>query len=99
MLQFATIQDGGSAKTTNRYTRLLVFNVASPIIPPKLVGEWVVPLPESSKGNKQACNKIHFISPGIFLALSRDGDGRGGGDVKSGYKFVFQTLNLLELFC
>ena len=89
MLQSATIQDGGSAKTTNRYTRLLAFNVASPIITPKLVGEWVVPLPQSSKG------KIHFISPGIFLALSRD-----GGDVKSCYNlFVFLTLDLLELFC
>ncbi|EDR07135.1 uncharacterized protein LACBIDRAFT_235871, partial [Laccaria bicolor S238N-H82] len=86
MLQSATIQDGGSAKTTNRYTRLLAFNVANPIITPKLVGEWVVPLPQSSKGKTQACSEIHFISPGIFLALSRDGNGRGGDDAKSGYK-------------
>ncbi|EDR13260.1 uncharacterized protein LACBIDRAFT_308924 [Laccaria bicolor S238N-H82] len=86
MLQSATIQDGGSAKTTNRYTRLLAFNLANPIITPKLVREWVVPLPQSSKRKAQACSEIHFISPGIFLALSRDGNGRGGDDAKSGYK-------------
>jgi len=86
MLQSATIQDGGTSRTTSRYTRLFASTVGSPITKPELIGEWVVPLPQSSKGNTQACSEIHFVSPGIFLALSRDGDGRGGGGTKSGYK-------------
>ncbi|KXN82127.1 hypothetical protein AN958_03181 [Leucoagaricus sp. SymC.cos] len=84
MLQSATIQDGGSDKGTSRYTRLFAFDVKSRI--PRLVGEWVVPLPLSSKNNTEACSEIHFVRPGVFLALSRDGDGRGGGDNNSKYK-------------
>ena len=45
---------------------------------PPLVGEWVVPLPLSDKGNVEACSEIHSVSPEIFLALSRDGDGQRG---------------------
>ncbi|PPQ92636.1 hypothetical protein CVT25_007715 [Psilocybe cyanescens] len=89
MLQSATIQDGGSAKTTGRYTRLLAYDVANPASKAKLVGEWVVPLPLSaSKGNVLACSEIRFVSEGVFLALSRDGDGHGGGDNKSSYKQI-----------
>ena len=90
MLQSATIQDGGDSKSTSRFTRLFAYNVGNPVLKPRLVGEWVVPLPQSSKGNTQACSEIHFVSPGIFLALSRDGDGRGGGDTKSSYKWAFR---------
>ena len=86
MLQSATIQDGGDSKSTSRITRLFAYNVRNPVVKPRLVGEWVVPLPQSSKGNTQACSEIHFVSPGVFLALSRDGDGRGGSDDKSSYK-------------
>ncbi|KIM37285.1 hypothetical protein M413DRAFT_448582 [Hebeloma cylindrosporum] len=86
MLQSATIQDGGSSKSTSRFTRLFAYNVGNAIVKPRLVGEWVVPLPQSSKGNTLGCSEIHFVSPGVFLALSRDGDGRGGGDDKSNYK-------------
>ncbi|KAF8073546.1 esterase-like activity of phytase-domain-containing protein [Lyophyllum atratum] len=86
MLQSATIQDGGDSKSTSRYTRLVAYDVSHPLLRPKLVGEWVVPLPQSSKGNTQASSEIHFVSPGVFLALARDGDGRGGGDDNSGYK-------------
>jgi len=31
-------------------------------------------------------SEIHFVGPGVFLALSRDGNGRGGDDVVSSYK-------------
>ncbi|PPQ84110.1 hypothetical protein CVT24_002358 [Panaeolus cyanescens] len=86
MLQSATIQDGGSSKSTSRFTRLLAYNVANPAVKPRLVGEWVVPLPLSDKNNTRACSEIHFVSKNIFLALSRDGDGRGGDDNNSKYK-------------
>lgn len=86
MLQSATMQDGGDKKSTSRYTRLVAYDVSNLSVQPPLVGEWVVPLPLSSKGNTQECNEIHYVSPGVFLALSRDGDGRGGDDNKSKYK-------------
>ncbi|KAG5635359.1 hypothetical protein H0H81_011548 [Sphagnurus paluster] len=86
MLQSATIQDGGDTKNTNRHTRLVAYDVSRVSVRPKLIGEWVVPLPQSSKGKTYACSEIRYVSPGVFLALARDGDGRGGGDNKSGYK-------------
>jgi hypothetical protein len=86
MLQSATIQDGGSSKSTSRYTRLVAYDVGHKHKRPELVGEWVVPLPQSSKGNTQGASEIHFVSPGVFLVLARDGDGRGGDGAKSGYK-------------
>lgn len=89
LLQSATIQDGGSDKSTSRYTRLLAFDVSDPLnVRPPLVGEWVVPLPLSGKGNTLAASELHFVSDGIFLALSRDGDGHGGDDDNSSYKCV-----------
>ncbi|KAF5359710.1 hypothetical protein D9756_002858 [Leucocoprinus leucothites] len=84
MLQSAAIQDGGTDKSTSRYSRLFAFNPKGP--EPRLVGEWVVPLPLSSKNNTEACSEIHFVRPGVFFALSRDGDGRGGDDNNSKYK-------------
>lgn len=86
MLQSATIQDGGSDKSTSRFTRLFAWNVANPLVSVPLIGEWVVPLPQSSGGNTEACSEIHFLGAGVFLALSRDGDGMGGSDDKSSYK-------------
>jgi hypothetical protein len=85
MLQSATMQDGGPDKETNRYTRLFGYDVSTS--PPELVGEWVVPLPQSNnKGKTRACSEIHSLGSGIFLALSRDSDGRGGDDTESKYK-------------
>jgi hypothetical protein len=86
MLQSAAIQDGGSSKSTARYTRLVAYSVALPIIRPILVGEWVVPLPLSDKGNALGCSEIHYLRKGLFLALSRDGDGQGGDDNNSKYR-------------
>ncbi|KAF9480369.1 hypothetical protein BDN70DRAFT_832977 [Pholiota conissans] len=86
MLQSATIQDGGDDKDTSRFTRLFAYDVSNPSVSVPLVGEWVVPLPQSSGGNTEACSEIHFLGSGTFLALSRDGDGRGGDDNKSSYK-------------
>jgi hypothetical protein len=38
LLQSAPIQDGGSGKATNRYTRLLAYSVTSQSATPKLTG-------------------------------------------------------------
>lgn len=88
MLQSAVIQDGGDAKETAQFTRLFAYNVSNLSVPPPLIGEWVVPLPSSDKGKVLACSEILFVKPGVFLALSRDGDGRGGDDNNSKYKYV-----------
>lgn len=93
MLQSATIQDGGSDKSTSRFTRLLAYDVSNPLVSVPLIGEWVVPLPQSGGGNTEACSEIHFLGAGVFLALSRDGDGRGGDDNKSSYKSESPTEN------
>ncbi|TFK45876.1 hypothetical protein OE88DRAFT_1088639 [Heliocybe sulcata] len=85
LLQSATIQDGGSDKTTSRYTRLLAYDIVNDM--PTLAGEWVVPLPiTNKKGNTLAASEMHSLGNGLFLVLSRDGDGHGGGDDHSSYK-------------
>ena len=85
MLQSATIQDGGNSKTTSRHTRLLAWDVSNPSNP-VFKGEWVVPLPVNRNGKTQGCSEIHFVGNNVFLALSRDGDGRGGDSRTSKYK-------------
>ncbi|KAG6829794.1 hypothetical protein H0H92_003449 [Tricholoma furcatifolium] len=96
MLQSATIQDGGADSI---YTRLFAYDVKDPLIRPPLIGEWVVPLPISSKGKVEACSEIHFVTPGVFLALSRDGDGNGGNGAKSSYKQadLFSIANATDI--
>ncbi|KAF9553142.1 hypothetical protein CPC08DRAFT_788318 [Agrocybe pediades] len=87
MLQSATIQDGGDSKTTSRYTRLFAYDVSRPTKCVRLVGEWVVPLPQNSKNGKTyGASEMLFVSPGVFLVLSRDGDGKGSDDLSSKYK-------------
>ncbi|KAG6811377.1 hypothetical protein H0H92_007762 [Tricholoma furcatifolium] len=89
MLQSATMQDGGDSNSNERYTRLVAYDVSDETVTPPLVGEWVVPLPlYNNQGNDdvEACSEIHFVSPGIFLALSRDAKGNGGSSSSSNYK-------------
>ncbi|KAI0674352.1 esterase-like activity of phytase-domain-containing protein [Trametes maxima] len=87
LLQSATIQDGGSDKTTSRYARLLAYDISNALaVRPPLIGEFVVPLPQSKKGKTLGSSELHFVSDGVFLVLSRDGDGHGGDDAKSSYK-------------
>ena len=87
MLQSATVQDGGDSKTTSRYTRLLAYDIKLPLLKrPNLVAEYVVPLPQSKKNKTFASSEIHFVSEGVFLVLSRDGNGHGDDDSKSDYK-------------
>jgi len=84
LLQSATVQDGGGS---GRYTRILAYDIHNPEVHrSSLVGEWVVPLPVTSKGKVLGASELHFVSENLFLALSRDGNGRGGSDTNSGYK-------------
>ncbi|KAL4250164.1 Phytase-like domain-containing protein [Abortiporus biennis] len=87
MLQSAPIQDGGNKKSNSRFTRLVAFDISNPsVVRPSLVGEWIVPLPLSDKGNTLAASEIHFVHENVFLVLARDGDGHGGDDNQSKYK-------------
>ncbi|KAJ7049213.1 esterase-like activity of phytase-domain-containing protein [Mycena amicta] len=94
ILQSATIQDGAL-----QYTRLLAYDVSQPEFTVPLVGEWVVPLPVSSSGKVEATSEIHFISPGVFLCLARDGNGHGGsGDnVKYKHADLFSIANATSI--
>lgn len=86
MLQTATIQDGGADSTTSRFTRLFAFDVLSTTTRPSAIGEWVVPLPQSKKDKTRGCSEIIFIGPNLFLALPRDGNGRGDDELDASYK-------------
>jgi hypothetical protein len=88
LLQSGTVQDGEA-----QFTRLVAFDVSNTSVRPTPTGEWVVPLPtKSSSGKVRSASEVHFVSDNIFLALSRDGNGRGGGtsssDLTSSYKFA-----------
>ena len=87
MLQSATVQDGGDDKSTSRFTRLLAYDITLPLVKrPNLIAEFVVPLPQNNKGSTLASSEIHFVSEGIFLVLSRDGNGHGDSNPTSKYK-------------
>ncbi|CAD6887716.1 unnamed protein product [Tilletia controversa] len=86
-LQSAVAQDGGGNKATNRYTRMLGYNVTNPANA-SLVAEYIVPLPQSSKGNTRATSEIHIIDSTTFLILARDGNGFGDTSSDSTFKDV-----------
>lgn len=86
LLQTATIQDGGGDKTTSRFTRLLAFDISNPDVRPPLIGEWVVPLPQSKKDKTRGASEVHFVHQNVFLVLARDGNGHGDDDTESDYK-------------
>ena len=58
------MQDGGKAKTTNRYTRLLQYDISGK---PKLVKEFVVPLPQF--------NDVSFVPIQHYRGILADGCG------------------------
>ncbi|OCH85049.1 hypothetical protein OBBRIDRAFT_740557 [Obba rivulosa] len=87
LLQSALVQDGGDDDTTSSFTRLLAFDVSAPLVTrPEVIGEWVVPLPQSKKSKTRAASEVHFVSEGVFLVLSRDGNGHGDSNDDSSYK-------------
>ncbi|KAE8219773.1 hypothetical protein CF319_g6597 [Tilletia indica] len=97
-LQSAVAQDGGGNKATNRYTRVLGYNVTNPANA-SLVAEYIVPLPQSSKGNTRATSEIHVIDSTTFLILARDGNGFGDTSSDSTFKDVdlFSTKGATNL--
>ncbi|KAG9003757.1 hypothetical protein FRB90_011126 [Tulasnella sp. 427] len=96
MLQSATMQDGGTDDKTSRYTRLFVYDVK---LFPKLVGEYVVPLPQTKKKKTIAQSDIHYLDGKKFLVLSRDGHGNGDDTSQSDYKSVdiFDISNATDI--
>ncbi|MCC6780082.1 MAG: esterase-like activity of phytase family protein [Hyphomicrobiales bacterium] len=83
VLQSATRQDGGDAQETRRYTRLLQYDISS-LDRPRLVGEYVVPLPfyENADGKRRvaAQSEMLALSDTMFLMLCRDGGGGYGAE-------------------
>jgi hypothetical protein len=95
LLQSASINDGGADKRTNRYTRLLKYQLDKKGWNPKLVGEWTVPLlqyndPTTTKNPRTAAqSEILNLGGGRFMVLARDsGFGRGLDVTKSVYRHV-----------
>ncbi|KAF8424855.1 esterase-like activity of phytase-domain-containing protein [Tirmania nivea] len=95
MLQSAMIQDGGLDKTTNRYTRMLKYDISQKG-QAKLSREYVVPLPQyidptkkaGSKPRTAAQSEIQALGDGQFFVLSRDGFGRGTDLTTSQYRQI-----------
>jgi hypothetical protein len=71
-LQSATVQDGGSDGTKGVYTRLFGYDISRSRTNPTLVEEYVVQLPLIG-GSTGAQSEMLYVSPGVFLVLSRDG--------------------------
>ncbi|KAJ6528663.1 esterase-like activity of phytase-domain-containing protein [Mycena vulgaris] len=94
ILQSATIQDGAL-----QFTRLLAYNVSQPTVSVPLIGEWIVPLPLNDNGKIRATSEIHFVSPNIFLILSREKNGHGGSGTDIDYKHVdlFSIANATDI--
>ncbi len=95
-LQSATRQDGGTSPETRRYSRLLYYDVADRERP-RLVREYVVPLPlfESADGERRvaAQSELLALDETFFLLLCRDsGNGYGTDGATSRYR----SINLLD---
>jgi hypothetical protein len=95
-LQSATRQDGGTSPETRRYSRLLYYDVADRERP-RLVREYVVPLPlfETADGERRvaAQSELLALDETFFLLLCRDsGNGYGTGGATSRYR----SINLLD---
>jgi hypothetical protein len=91
-LQSATRQDGGDAQETRRYTRLLQYDVTD-LDRPRLVREYVVPLPvfENAEGKRRVAAQSELLALGetLFLMLCRDGgSGYGTSTAISRYRKV-----------
>jgi hypothetical protein len=92
VLQSATRQDGGDDPATRRHSRALVYDVADPAAP-RLVHEYVVPLPvfTDAKGKTvvAAQSELTAIGSGRFLLLCRDSNnGRGMKGTTSLYRKI-----------
>ena len=91
-LQSATRQDGGASPETRRYSRLVYYDVADHEHP-RLVREYVVPLPlfETADGQRRvaAQSELLALDETFFLLLCRDsGNGYGTGGATSRYRSI-----------
>ncbi|KAI1333965.1 esterase-like activity of phytase-domain-containing protein [Xylariaceae sp. FL0016] len=96
LLQAATVQEGGLEKQTERYTRLVKYDISDRLAP-VYVGEWIVPLPtyfdptaKASKNPKVAAqSEILALNNGQFFVLARDsGAGHGQDESLSVYRNI-----------
>lgn len=96
LLQAATNQEGGLEKQTERYTRLVKYDITKPGSP-RYAREFVVPLPlfndptaKPSKNPKTAAqSEIFHIQDGQFFVLARDsGAGHGQDNSLSVYRHI-----------
>ncbi|KAH9213376.1 esterase-like activity of phytase-domain-containing protein [Leptodontidium sp. 2 PMI_412] len=96
LLQAATNQEGGLTSQTERYTRLLKYDITIPS-KPRYAREFVVPLPlyvdptaKPSKNPKVAAqSELFHIQNGQFFMLARDGGFGHGQDVSlSNYRHI-----------
>ncbi|KAG8884668.1 hypothetical protein FRB98_002268 [Tulasnella sp. 332] len=85
MLQAALMQDSDDGDSDN-YVRLFEWDVS--LSPANLTGEWVVPLPQTSKGKTITQNEIHYLDGSKFLVLTRDDFGNGDTTTTSTYKSI-----------
>lgn len=95
LLQSALNQEGGPAKQTNRYARLVKYDISSGT--PRYAREFVVPLPQwtdptssPAKALKTAAqSEIFHIQDGQFFILARDsGSGHGQPISTSIYRHI-----------
>jgi hypothetical protein len=91
-LQSATRQDGGNAPETRRHSRLLYYDLAD-LDRPRLVREYVVPLPvfDTADGKRRVAAQSELLALGEtrFLLLCRDaGNGYGMDGATSRYRTV-----------
>jgi hypothetical protein len=91
-LQSATRQDSGAGQETRRYTRMLYYDLSNSDLP-RLVREYVVPLPvyEDAEGQKRvaAQSELLALDETRFLLLCRDnGNGYGRDSATSRYRKI-----------
>ena len=92
VLQSAPRQDGGTAQETRRYTRMLYYDLSNSDLP-RLVREYVVPLPvfETAEGRTRvaAQSELLALDETRFLLLCRDsGNGYGLDGATSRYRKI-----------
>jgi hypothetical protein len=96
LLQAATNQEGGLKSQTERYTRLLEYDISNPS-QPRYTREFVVPLPlyvdpsatPAKKPKVAAQSEILHLQAGQFLILARDSNaGHGQAEPRSTYRHI-----------
>jgi hypothetical protein len=101
LLQAATNQEGGLEKQTERYARLVKYDISVPS-KPRYAREFVVPLPlyvdptaKASKNPKVAAqSEIFHIQDGQFFVLARDSSAGHGQDVSTS---VYRHIDVFDI--